>query len=268
MELTLSFGSLARQYKKYLTEKAREHGQKINDADVKLFITKIENNCILAELAGATDILGSLFSLMDYSNAFIEFTKNLNNAIVYFQGLVKKEKIDPALIPYSKRQCEDLENFLNVVAKNKGGKLGIAVAEYTKDSDKVKYHVKFSFTSEEAFEAQKGTMLAQRALEYKSDADYKNVLMYFHQTNIEDPKQDGRTGDRATIKSVSDKPLPVYFISDLDNDKVKSFKDDPSLNPFKASYRVDVNVETDRNDIPKFYRVLRLHEIIPDNDNS
>lgn len=269
MELTLSFGSLAKQYRKFLSDKARQNGQKISDDDVKLFITKIENNCILAELAGAVSILGSLVPIMDYANVFIDFTKNINNAILYFKGIASKDsELVPSEIPYSKKQCEDIANFLNVVSKNKGGNLGIAVAEYAKDDGETKHHVKFTFTSDEAFEAQKGALIAQRALEYRGDADHKNVLMYFHQTNIEDPKSDGLTGDKAIIRSISDKPLKVYFVSNLDSDKIKSFIHDPSMNPFKASYRVDVNVETDRNDIPKFYRVMRLHEIIPSDDNT
>lgn len=268
MELTLSFSALAKQYRKFLVDKAKQQSEKINDADVKLYITKIENNCILAELAGAVNILGSLMPLMDYANIFVEFTKNLNNTINYFQGLSKSENIDPKKIPYTKRQCEDFSNFLNVVAKNKGGKLGIAVAKYEKDDGEAKCIAEFEFQSEEALDAQKGALMAQRALEYTGEADYTNVLMYFHQTNIEDPKSQGRTGDKAIIKSISDKALPVYFISDLDSDKIKTFVDDPSLNPFKASYRVDVNVETDRNEVPKFYRVMRLHEIISGDDND
>ena len=52
----------------------------------------------------------------------------------------------------------------------------------------------------------------------------------------------------------------------LDSDKIKSFIHDPDMNPFKASYRVDVNVEVDKNDVPRFFRVMRLHEIIPSDD--
>lgn len=269
MELTLSFGSLAKQYRRFLLQKAKESGNKVGDDDVKLYITKIENNCILAELAGAVTILGSLFPLMNYTNIFIDFAKNLNTSIAFFRALVKREgSIAPSEIPYTKTECGDLANFLNVVSKNKGGTLGIGVAEYTKDDGEVQHHVKFIFSSDEAFEAQKGALIAQRTLEYRGEADYMNTLMYFHQTNIEDPKAQGRTGDKAIIKAISDKALPVYFVSDLDKDKIKTFVDDPALNPFRASYRVDVNVETDRNETPKFYRIMRLHEIIPDESDE
>lgn len=264
VELTLSFGSLARQYRSFLTEKARQVDKKVHDADVKLFITKIENNCILAELAGATDILGSLFTVIEYTNTFVDFVKNINETMSYFRGLITTSKIDPSKIPYSKRQCEDFANFLKVVSDNKGGNLGISVAEYAKANEEAKVYAKFTYTSEQAFEAQKGALLAQRALDEKGAADYNNVLMYFYQTNIEDSKAQGKTGEKAIIKGIHPKELPVFFVSQLDQDRIRGMKNDPKANPFKSSYRVDVNVETDRNDMPKFYRVLRVHEIIPD----
>jgi hypothetical protein len=262
MDLTLSFASLAQQYRKFLSDKAKQQSQKINEADVKLYITKIENNCILAELAGAVNILGSLMPLADYTNTFVEFMKNINNAILYFQAVSKKETVDVKNLPYSKKQCEQMSDFLSVVANNKDGRLGLSVATYEKEEKDIKHKVSFEFKSEEAHEAQKGALIAQAALEHSGAVDHENVLMYFHQTNLENPKAQGRTGDRGVIKSIYSKPLPVYFISDLDRDKVKTFVDDPNMNPFKASYRVDVNVETDRNDRPKFYRVMKLHEII------
>jgi len=267
MELTLAFGSFARQYKKFLSEKSKSEGKKVYDSDVKLFITKIDNNCILTELSGATEILGTLFSLMDYSNIFIDFVRNVDGAISYFRSLVKKEKIDSSEIPYSKRQCEDLANFLDVVSGAEGN-LGIKVSEFNKKTGEEELKVKFTYKSDEAFEAKKGALIALNLLDYKGAADYENVLMYFFQTNTDESKAEGKTAEKAIIKSISLKELPVYFISALDRERIYSLKANPTLNPFKACYRVDVNVETNRKDAPVFYRVLRLHEIIPENEDS
>lgn len=43
---------------------------------------------------------------------------------------------------------------------------------------------------------------------------------------------------------------------------------DPSSNPFKASLIVDVNIETDRNDILRSYRVISIKEVIIDEDDD
>lgn len=266
MDLTISFGSFARQYRKHVIDKLRVEGKKAKDAEIKLYITKIENNCILAELAGAADILGTLFSVMDYTNTFVDFVKSINTAVEYFSGLLKKDtkSIKASEIPYSKRQCEDLANFLNVVSEK--GDLGISVAEFSKESKTTKTHITFKYSGSEAFEARKGSILAQNILEGTGDADYKDVLMYFHQANVDESKSDGRTGEKAIIKSIYPKELPVYIISELDRDRITSLKSDPKMNMFTASYRVDVNVEKDRHDTPKFYRVLKVHEIIPDDN--
>jgi hypothetical protein len=83
-----------------------------------------------------------------------------------------------------------------VVAKNKNGSLGLSMVEYDETTKERSVRARFAFTSEEAHDAQRGALLAQRILDDRGEADHKNVLMYFHQTNIEDPKADGRTGDK------------------------------------------------------------------------
>lgn len=264
VELTLSFQAIAREYRSYLVEKARASGAKAKDGDVKLYITKIENNCILAELGSATEIMGLLFQTMDYVNIFVDFVKNLSNAIDYFKGIGRTGKLDETQIPYNKRLTNSIADIMKTVAKNKDGQLGIAAIEHRSDSEEVHEYLKVTFTSEDATDARRGALLVSQALDYRGDVDHPNVLMYFHQASIDEPKSEGRTGYRAVIKSISDIDLPVHFVSELDQDRIKDLVQDPELNPFKASYRVDVNVEVDRNDKPKFYRISKLHEVIPD----
>ena len=267
-DLTMSFAALASQYRKHLIDKIRSNGGKTKDVEIKLYITKIENNCILAELAGATDILGALFSVMDYSSIFTEFTTNINTAIQYFKALPSKnsKSIKESEIPYTKKECHDLANFLKVVSKK--GELGLSVAEFNKKTETDEILVSFKYTSGEAFEARKGCLLAQDILEYKGEADYYNVLMYFQQTNTDESKKEGRTEEKAVINAITKKPLPVYIVANLDRERVMSNKDDPSMNPLKVSYYVDVNVETDRNDTPKRFRVMKIIDVVADDDDA
>jgi hypothetical protein len=111
-------------------------------------------------------------------------------------------------------------------------------------------------------------LLAQKVLEYRGDADYENVLLYFQRTSTDTPKSDGRTDDKAIINSISPKPLAVHFASPLDAARINDMKSDPHQNPFKSAFRVDVNVETDRNQVPRFYRVVHIHEVIPDDEDG
>ena len=53
--------------------------------------------------------------------------------------------------------------------------------------------------------------------------------------NIEDPKAEGRTGYRAVIKSISDDDLPVHFVSDIDQDRIKDLVLSPDLKPIQGN---------------------------------
>ena len=92
--------------------------------------------------------------------------------------------------------------------------------------------------------------------------------MYFQRTSTSAPKTDGRTDDKAIINSISPKALPVHFASTLDAARINDMKADPQQNPFKAMFRVDVNVETDRQHVPRFYRVIHVHEIVFEDEND
>jgi hypothetical protein len=267
-DLTSSFAALSSQYRKHLLEQIRANGGKAKDAEIKLYITKIESNCILAELAGATDILGTLFSTMDYTNIFSEFVRNIDEAIRYFKALPERYNQDKEIdkIEYSKKECSDYANFLGVVAQSKSGELGLSVAEFKKETDETHIHSVFKYNSEDAYEAKKGCLLAQDILQQSGEVDHPNVLMYFQQTNTDESKGEGKTEERAIIKTITDKPLPVYIVSNLDRERVMSHKADPNMNPLKISYYVDVNVETDRNDVAKRFRVMRIIDTVSDDE--
>jgi hypothetical protein len=267
-DLTLSFIAISAQYQKHLMSTVKGAGGKEKDPDVKLYITKIENNCILAELAGATDILGSLFSVMDYANIFVDFIQNINNSVQFFRGLPEKsiKDITPESISHSKRECSQFDNLLKVVSNTKGGELGISVIEYNHETLTEKTYVSFRYSANEALEARKGAMLAMDILEEKRDSQYKNVLMYFQQTNSEESKTDGKTGEKAIIEAIYHKPLSVYIVSNMDRERIMGDKKNTDVNPLKVSYMVDVNVEKDRNGVPRNYRVLKINNTIADDE--
>lgn len=270
IDLTLSFQAVARRYRRFLIQQAKQRGVKTSDADVKLYVTKIESNCIFAELGGAVEILGALFSVMDYNNIFVEFVKNIRDAFQYYINIGREGEIEPSDVAEPRRDIEAIAEIAKVTASAASSTLEFAAIEYSqveKDGGRETLF-KFQVSSDEAADARRGALLAARALDKKTDADYNNVLMYFYQTSTDEPRSDGPTADRAIIKTISPAPLRVYFASDLDKERVFSLKSDPLQNPFKASYRVDVNVESDRNDKPTFYRVVRLHDIIPDEPES
>lgn len=268
IELTLAFQGLANDYKRFLNDRVRAEGGKISTEDVKLYITKIESNCILAELAGASQVLGGFFPLLDYTNIFIEYVRNFGSAVDYFRSLTKKPDVTSIKDETTKAGAQAIADLMRVVAENSGGTFALRAKAGSKTSDGDEVYAEVVLTSSEAREAERGALIAQKLLDYRGEADHKNVLMYFQRTSTDETKSDGRTDDKAIISSISDKALPVHFASPLDQAKINDQKSDPNQNPFKSAYRVDVNVEVDRKGVPRFYRVVHLHEILPEDDDD
>ena len=265
-ELTIAFQALGRNYKRFLNQKVRDQGLKPNEDDVKLYITKIESNCILAELAGASSLLGAYFSLLDYQNIFIEYVKNFTSLTSYFRGLTKAKDLKAEDIECTKAGAPAVSDLMQLVANTKNSKFAMRARAGSETSGGGKVYVEIELDSDEAAETQRGAIIAQKVLDQREDADHNNVLMYFQRTSTEEAKADGRTDDKAIIASVSDKALPVHFASPLDQAKINDMKGDPAQNPFRCAYRVDVNVEVDRKGMPRFYRVIHLHEVLPEEE--
>lgn len=59
--LTLALQGVARDYRRFLNDQIRESGAKFADEDVTLYVTRVESNCILAELASAASVMGAFF---------------------------------------------------------------------------------------------------------------------------------------------------------------------------------------------------------------
>jgi hypothetical protein len=266
--MTLAFQGLGRDYRRFLFDKVKAEGGKIGDEDVKLYITKIESNCILAQLAGASHIVGAYFTLLDYQNIFIDYIKHFDVLVNYFRSLAKAKELQAADIECTKAGAQAIESLMALVAGTKKGKFALRARAGSESAGGNKVYAEVELTSLEAAEAQRGALIAQKVLDYRGDADHKNVLMYFQRTSTDEAKAQGRTDDKAIIQDISDKPLPVHFASQLDQARINDLKSDPHANPFKAAYRVDVNVETDRKGVARFYRVIHLHEILPEEDED
>lgn len=263
VDMTRAFQAVAFQYKRFMNDKAKAEGKKIADSEVKLYITRIENNCILAEVGAAVSIMGGTVAVVGALNTFIDFTGKLKKMIDWCASVGKEGKV-PKDIPANKAEYDRLGALMKIAAEHKKGELGLKVVEYSEGSPEATVHLRIAYDSDEAYYAQKGALLAQRGLEETEEADHKNVSMYFFQTNTDDPKAFGRTGDKAVIRSISKEPLPVYFVSDLDQQRIAFLVHEKNINPFTITLNVDVNVELNRKDEPRFYRVVRLHDIYDD----
>jgi hypothetical protein len=266
VQLTLALQGIARDYRRFANEDIRGRGGKVSDEDIKLYVTTVRSGSIIAELASAVPVMGAFLPLVDVNPLFSGYVQFFGATIDYFRALAGRVGLKAEDLETNKATAQIVQDVMAVAAGHKGGALRISAKVASKSAKGSEIVAEIKITSEEAAQAQRGAMIAQKVLDYRGDADFKNVLLYFQRTSTEASKGDGRTDDKAIINSISPKALPVHFASEIDAARVNDMKQDPRQNPFKAAFRVDVNVETDRHKIPRFYRVLHIHEVIFDDD--
>ena len=266
VQLTLALQAMARDYRRYANDTIRDSGAKVSDDDIKLYVTKVETGSIIAELGSAAQVMGTFLPLVMVDPLFAGYVELFGVSVSYFRSLAKRSDLKASDITATKAAAQAMADIMAVPAAMAGSKFRLSAKVGAKDANGSEFAAQITLTSEEAAEAQRGALIAQKVLDYRGDADHPNVLLYFERTSTKSAKSDGRTDDKAIINSISPKALPVHFASALDAARVNDMKSDPHQNPFKAAFRVDVNVETDRNQIPRFYRVVHIHEVIPDDE--
>lgn len=265
LEMTFAFQGLGSEYHRYLKESNTDDAAPKNASDVKLYITKIESNCILAEIAPALPLLGQITPIFANANTVSDFIVNTKKSISWLKRVAKKKSIAPDEVIHSKQTLQSLRSIVGLVGKNKNGELKMAAVKYKEVAgDSVSLEVTFS--SDECQQASIGASVAIAALEQRERADKEGVLMYLYQANKDDPKKSGQTGNKALIASIHSRPLKVYIITETDRQKIRHVLDDKAHNPLHTGFLVDVNVERDPVGKPKLYRVLRVHDVIYDDE--
>lgn len=264
VEMTLAFQGLGYEYQSYIRNITLPNNAKGDTKDVKLFITKIESNCILAEMAPALPLFGSLAPIFTDANTVADFVKNISDLINWLRNLSTKSEVMADEIPHSKRRLNNVRDIVRLVGNAKDSNLGLKAIRYVEETNEDKVLLEMDFSDAACREAERGAVMAIQALESREKADKEKVLMYFYQTNTDDPKSSGKTGDKALIESISPDPLSVYVIPETDQQKIRWVLDDKDHNPLHTGFVVDVNIENDRKGKPRIYRVLKVHEVIYD----
>ena len=264
VELTLAFQGLGYEYKSFVKSQSLPSGEKNKNSDVRLYITKLETNCILAEMAPALPLFGALAPVFNDVNTVSAFIDNIGKLIDWLRSIEQKDGLSADDVPYSKRKLSNVRDIVRLVGRNKDSNLGLQALRYEEETGQDRSVLELTFSDAACQQAERGAVRALEALDGREKADLEKVLMYFYQTNVEDPKSTGRTGDKAVINSVSSEPLSVYVIPETDQQKIRYVLDDKSHNPLHTGFVVDVNIENDRKGRPRIYRVLRVHDVIYD----
>lgn len=272
IDMTVAFQGLCYEFQNYVktletNRQMERQGKKMsvpeptNASDVKLYITRIENNCILAELAAGMPFLAPAVPFIQSISDINGFVSNIKDAIDYFKAFAKSTT---DTIKYSKTETKHIKDITEMVAKSKNGDLGIASIKYNHKSGEDEVDLSIDFNKKDCEQATLGATKAIEILEAKGHADYEHVVMYLYATSREEPKSGGNTSHRALINSISNKPKKVHVLSDIAKAKIQSIQDDKGHNPLHVGFVVDVNVETNPKGEPVLYRVVNVHETIVD----
>ncbi|WP_027514628.1 hypothetical protein [Bradyrhizobium sp. WSM1417] len=261
--LAASFAALARFY-------ARHHGQ-TQDADTtpRLFISKLENGSVVAEIVPYVVMLGQAVPFMQQAIVVANFTTRVGKAIRAFSGT--ESPADALTELPSRDDARDIREFVRPLTGRKGSSLGISHARYERQDGDKRVTVEYLFDETEinraalTIDAELATpaLPAPPPQEPGSTKTIQEAMLFFQQASRAAGKSAGRTGDRAIVPSVSEKALPVYFVKDAG---LKEQMVQGQTNPLTdTTYIIDAEVQLVDGE-PKGYVVTRVVRVIEGGD--
>jgi hypothetical protein len=255
--LGTSFAALARFY-------ARHHGAtKDPDTTPRLFISKIENGSVLAEIVPYIVMMGQAVPYMQQATVVANFADRVAKAIRAFSG---DAPAVAASVP-SQDDARDIREFVRPLVNRRGSELQITHARYERRDGPKETIVEYRFDEADlnrvalTIDAQlKVSDLADVAEDPPSVRPAVEAMLFFQQASRSAGKASGRTGDKAIVPSISEKPLPVYFQKDAGlKEQMVGGETNPLTN---TTFVVDLDVQMIDGE-PKGYLVTHIHRVIP-----
>jgi hypothetical protein len=255
-DLSESFAALARMYGRHY----RQEG----DGAPKLYVTRLETGSVIMEVAPMLVMLGGI-TLMDGAIIVADFTNRLWRGIKAFSA---PSADIPRVDPPSAEDARDIKEFAKPLLGKNGASLGIKHARYESVTGEkrtvVEYHFDEAELNRAAINIQKSE---EHLIEVESSLTtqrrYTQVMLFFDQANRSPGKEKGRTGDRAIVPAIHDKPLPVWFLSGFQDLKDRMIRD---AHPLRSTFIVDLFVQVVEGS-PKGYVVTDVIRVIPDEEN-
>lgn len=257
--LGASFAALARFY-------ARHHGP-TDDPNTapRLFISKLETGSIVAYLAPYVSIFGQAVPYVQQAIVIGKFTHRVGKAIKAFAGEDEKPATATASEP-SRDDAADIKAFIKPLVGRKGASLGISQARFERQSGDDRITLEYQFNETEINRAVLAidTQLAVPVLplpppDQPSTKMAHEAMLFFQQASRDAGKSAGRTADKATIPSISQKALPVYFTEDSGlKEQMVQGQTNPLTN---TTYVVDAEVQLIDGE-PRGFKITHVHRVI------
>lgn len=244
-EFTKSLNAFSNEYKKFIQE---EYGSE-HPVDAKLHIEKIQEGSVLTTFAEyaiyGVPFLGNINTVMDFGN-------HLKALYSVFSG-----RTDIEVLP--KYDSKDLSNIADIIAP--GTNIGNHTTIEVKGDNNNVQVVILDADDKDANAITNRINKAKKEIKDPKSNKFTKELFYFEQA-----KKDinSKVGNYGVIESITHEKLRVIFEDDK-KDKKAMLKG--NINPLKCMFIVDVEVKTVKDE-PKVYKILKLHEIIGDDEQE
>ena len=180
--LGASFAALARFY-------ARHHGPTQDDESTpRLFISKLENGSVIAEIVPYVVMLGQAVPFMQQAVVITDFTNRVAKAIRAFSG---PETPPPRADLPSRDDARDIREFVRPLTGRRGSELKVSHARYERHDGKKKTLVEYRFDETELnraaltidAELAKPALLAPKIEEHPSVKNVNEAMLFFQQAS-------------------------------------------------------------------------------------
>ena len=251
------FVGLAREFDRHLAEAGVDRA----GPQAKLYVTNTRYSSIEFELATPSGFFLAAQAAIGGAVVWAEFYDRVKAALEYLANKA------PRPSTFDHIEAKNLDAFLRTVAGKRGAHINVRRARYHHKTKRRETVAEFEFTEQDMANAQMtlareiGRAPEPALLESpkKSSTEY-GVPFIWHRTDREKGKATGQTSDRGIVAKITERALPVFFASEIDNYKDQMVK--TKTNPFDLVYLVDVAVSYEDDGEPKSYTILNIHNVI------
>ncbi|MEO1322267.1 MAG: hypothetical protein AAFV59_04585 [Pseudomonadota bacterium] len=239
--------SLGRQFDRYM---AMNHPDLASEA--KFYVREVRKGSFIVEIL---PVFLPLVEHIGHVNILDQFVSNWTGRIKkYFE----KGGRDPTA---SKSDLNDVLKTTRALARDPKGTVKLDFVAH--EDGKRETRTIIAFHTPEARLAEREVEDHLLELDAQAAAEHDRVSMIFSRPDSQDAKIGQRSGERVVIESISPKPRPLIYASELAEQRIKSELRGTHINLFNLVFIVDVNVEL-KNDKPWAYRVTHVHQVIED----
>ncbi|MEL6103277.1 MAG: hypothetical protein AAFR68_18425 [Pseudomonadota bacterium] len=239
--------SLGRQFDRYM---AMTHPELAGEA--KFYIKEVRKGSFIVDIL---PVFLPLVEHIQHINILDEFATNWATRIkTYFQKGGRDQTA-------GKSDLQDVLKTVRALARDADGSVKLDFVAH--EDGKRDTRTILAFQTPQAVQAEREIEDHMLELDAQVAAEHSRVVMVFSRPDRLDAKIGERSGEKVIIDSISPKPRPLIYASELAEQRIKSEIREAETNIFNITFVVDVNVEM-RNNKPYAYRVTHVHQVIID----